>query len=247
MRISWHSLFGLIGSLIGGWVCFRCARYLIRDDRVYPFAFAVVIGGLAGARVAHIIDNPGYYNGDLIKMLDISRGGIGTMGAPIGSTIAGLIFSAWLRLPRGFMFDISVIGISLGEAIGRIGDVINGEHHGTACDLPWCVRYTSPLTLGQNTPVHPIGAYDLLLMAAIFVVLITYWRRVRGRPPEGRVWFAYILMLGGGRLFESFVRVEPVVLFGWTEAQILGAFYVIVGGLGLSFLSKPLPKQVSDR
>jgi prolipoprotein diacylglyceryltransferase len=42
---------------------FRCARYLVKDDRVYPFAFAVIIGGLAGARVAHIIDNPGFYGG----------------------------------------------------------------------------------------------------------------------------------------------------------------------------------------
>ena len=247
MRISWHSLFGLLGSLIGGYVSFRCARYLVKDDRVYPFAFAVIIFGLAGARVAHIIDNPGYYNGDVGRMLDLSKGGLGTMGAPIGSSIAGLIFAAWLRLPRGFMFDISVVGIALGEAIGRLGDIVNGEHHGTACDLPWCVRYTSPLTLGQNTPVHPIGAYDALLMAAIFVVLLVYWRRVRGRSPEGRVYFAYLLLLGAGRLFESVVRVEPVVALGLTEAQILGGFYVIAGALALPCLSKPLPKAVSDR
>jgi len=228
-------------------VSFRCARYLIKDDRVYPFAFAVIIGGLAAARVAHIIDNPGFYGGDVGKMIDLSRGGIGTMGAPIGSTIAGLIFSAWLRLPRGFMFDISVIGISLGEAIGRLGDIVNGEHHGTACDLPWCVRYTHPLTLGQNTPVHPIGVYDALLMTAIFVVLLALWRRIRGRSPEGRIYFAYLLLLGAGRLLESFVRVEPVIAWGLTEAQILGAFYVIAGGISLAIVGKPLPKAVSDR
>ena len=232
-RVAWHSIFSLVGSLLGGYMSFRCARYLVKDDRVYPFAFAVIIGGLIGARIAHIVDNPGYYAGDALKMLDISRGGIGTMGAPIGSSIAGLLFSRWLRLPRGFMFDISVIGISLGEAIGRIGDVINGEHHGTACDLPWCVRYTHPLTLGQSTPVHPIGAYDLLLMAVIFVTLLWFWRRVRGRPPEGRVYFAYLLLLGAGRLLQGFVRVEPIVALGLTEAQLLAALYLVAGLGGL--------------
>lgn len=241
VRIAWHSIFALIGGLIGGYVSFRCARYLVKDDRVYPFAFAVIIGGLIGGRVAHIVDNPGYYAGDIGKMLDISRGGIGTMGAPIGSSIAGLIFSRWLRLPRGFMFDISVIGISLGEAIGRLGDIVNGEHHGTACDLPWCVRYTHPLTLGQSTPVHPIGAYDALLMLVIFVTLLWLWRRVRGRPPEGRVYFAYLALLGAGRLLQGVVRVEPVVAFGFTEAELLGALYVVVGLGGL------LAARVADR
>jgi phosphatidylglycerol:prolipoprotein diacylglycerol transferase len=160
------------------------------------------------------------------------------MGAPIGSTIAGLVACRWLRLPVGFMFDITVIGIALGEAIGRIGDIINGEHHSTACSgLPWCVRYTSPNTLGQSTPVHPIGVYDGLLMLGIFVVLFLYWRRVRGRPPESRVYWAYLLLLGAGRFLESFIRADPVVAFGLQEAHLLGLAYVAAGAVMLPLLT----------
>ena len=224
--------------IAGSVVSFRCARYLVKDERVYPFAIAVVVGGIAGARAAHIADNWSYYDGDLLKMLDLSRGGIGTMGAPIGSSVAGLVAGRWLRLPLGFMFDISVIGIALGEAIGRVGDIINGEHHAIACSgLPWCVRYTNPATLGQSTPVHPIGLYDALLMAGVFVVLLAFWRRVRGRPPESRVYWAYLLLLGAGRVLQGFVRTEPAVLFGWTEAQILGVLYVLSGASMLVLLT----------
>ena len=236
--MSWHSLFALVGMIVGSVVSIRAARYLVKDERIYPFALLVIVGGLAGARVAHILDNEAFYAGDVLKMLDLSRGGIGTMGAPIGSSVAGLIGCAWLRLPRGFMFDISVVGISIGEAIGRIGDVINGEHHGTACDLSWCVRYTSPRTLGQSTPVHPIGVYDGLLMIAIFLALYVYWRRVRGHPPESRVYWAYLLLLGAGRFIESFVRVEPVVAFGMEEGQILGLLYAGAGAVMLPVLSR---------
>ncbi|HZP97826.1 MAG TPA: prolipoprotein diacylglyceryl transferase family protein [Candidatus Limnocylindria bacterium] len=257
-RVSWHSLFALVGMIVGSTVSFRCARYLVKDERVYLFAIAVVVGGIAGARIAHIADNPAAYGGDVVKMLDLSRGGIGTMGAPIGSTVAGLIAGRWLRLPLGFMFDISVVGISLGEAIGRIGDIINGEHHAIACEgLPWCVRYTSPATLGQATPVHPIGLYDALLMLGVFVVLSAYWRRVRGRPPESRVYWAYLLLLGGGRLLQGLVRVEPTIAFGWTEAQILGGLYVLASAVMLAVLGRrarvrmasenPLHKGVSGR
>ncbi|OLC10807.1 MAG: hypothetical protein AUH39_01055 [Chloroflexi bacterium 13_1_40CM_67_9] len=200
--------------IAGSIVSFRAARYLIRDDRIYPFAIAVVIGGLVGARVAHVLDNWNVY-------------------AP-----PGFFAARRLRLPVGFMFDISVIGIALGEAIGRIGDIINGEHHATGCSgLPWCVRYTHPATLGQADYVHPVAAYDGLVMVLIFVVLVAYWRRVRGRPPESRVYWAYLLLFGGFRFLTSFLRLDPLFVDGLQEAQLLGLIYAVSGGIMLPVLT----------
>lgn len=263
-RVAWHSVFAFVGMLVGAFVSIRCARYLVRDERVYPFAIAVVIGGLIGARIAHVTDNWAMYANDPLRALQFWSGGIGTMGAPIGSTISGYLAARWLRLPLGFMFDTTVIGIALGEAIGRIGDIVNGEHHSVPCtDLPWCVRYTNPNTLGQSTSVHAIGVYDGLLMVGIFVALYLLWRRARGRPPEGRVWLAYLLLLGGGRFLLSFLRTDPLFLDGLQQAQVLGLLYLGVGAVTLPLLGrraarlasaspaqngeKPLLKQVSDR
>jgi phosphatidylglycerol:prolipoprotein diacylglycerol transferase len=234
-RISWHSLFAFVAMVVGSFTSIRLARWVVKDDRVYPFAIAVIVGGLIAARIAHVIDNPATYGGDVERMLAFSGGGIGTVGAPIGSTIAGYLACRILRLPRGFMFDITVVGIALGEAIGRLGDIVNGEHHGTACEPPIgiCVGYTSPLTLGQPGPVHFIGLYDCLLMLATFVILWWYWHRVRGHVPEGRVWAGYLVLFGLGRFAESFLRQDPVVLFGLQEAHILGLTY---GVLGIAYL-----------
>jgi len=224
--------------VFGSIVSFRCARYLVKDDRIYPFAIAVVVGGLLGARAAHVIDNWEIYETRPLEVLSFWSGGIGTMGAPIGSTIAGFVAARLLRLPVGFMFDISVIGIALGEAIGRIGDIINGEHHAIACSgLPWCVRYTNPATLGQTDYVHPVSAYDSLIMVVIFVVLVAYWRRVRGRPPESRVYWAYLLLLGGFRFLTSFLRLDPLFIDGLQQAQLLGLIYAIGGGIMLPILT----------
>ncbi len=222
----------------GSYVSFRAARYLIRDERIYPFAIAVVVGGLLGARVAHVLDNWNVYSSRPLDVLAFWNGGIGTTGAPVGSTIAGLIAARRLRLPAGFMFDVSVIGIALGEAIGRIGDIINGEHHAIACSgLAWCVRYTHPATLGQMDYVHPVAAYDGLIMVLIFVGLIVYWRRIRGRPPESRVYWAYLLLFGGFRFLTSFLRLDPLFIDGLQEAQLLGLIYAVAGGVMLAVLS----------
>jgi phosphatidylglycerol:prolipoprotein diacylglycerol transferase len=231
VRIAWHSLFAFVALLVGSFISIRLARYLVKDQRVYAFSIAVIVGGLIAARIAHVIDNWPTYQGDVLKMVSFAGGGIGTMGAPLGSTIAGYLACRALRLPLGFMFDITVVGIALGEAIGRIGDIVNGEHHGIACTPPFgiCATYTSPSTLGQATPVHFIGLYDCLLMLGVFAVLWTYWHRVRGHPPEGRVWALYLVLFGLGRFVESFVRQDPVVALGLQEAHFLGLAYGLAG------------------
>ena len=230
LRISWHSFFSLVGMGAGSWVSFRLARRLVKDERIYPFAISVVIGGLVGARTGHIADNWPYYSAHPDQLLAFWNGGVAVASAPIGSAIGGWIAARRLRLPVGFMFDITVIGIVLGEAIGRIGDIINGEHHAIACaGLPWCVRYTDPATLGQTTFVHPVVAYDLLVDLLIFVILLRYWARARGHAPEGRVFWLYLVLYGGFRFATSFLRLDPIVFAGLQEAQLLGLIYVLAG------------------
>jgi phosphatidylglycerol:prolipoprotein diacylglycerol transferase len=238
-RIAWHSVWSLVGMLAGSWLSFRLARRLVRDERIYPFAIAVVIGGLVAARAGHIADNWPYYAGRPDQLLAFWNGGVAATAAPIGSAIAGWVAAKRLRLPLGFMFDITVIGIVLGEAIGRIGDIINGEHHAIACSgLPWCVRYTNPATLGQADFVHPVVAYDLLVDVLIFVVLLRVWSRVRGHSPEGRVFWLYLVLYGGFRFATSFLRLDPIVLAGLQEAQVLGLIYVLAGIPALVWLHR---------
>lgn len=182
------------------------------------------------ARILHVVDNwPGFADAPL-RVLAIWDGGTAVTGAFIGSSLAGLVAARRLRLPVGYCFDVAVIGIALGLAIGRIGDVINGEHHAVACaDLPWCVGYAHPATLGQPGPVHPVAAYDLLMDLAIFGITLVYWRRTRGRTPEGRVYWMHAALYGAGRFATQFLRVDPAVL-GVQTAQALGLAYLLVGG-----------------
>ena len=42
-RIAWHSFWALVGMGIGSWLSFRLARPIVRDERIYPFAIAVVV------------------------------------------------------------------------------------------------------------------------------------------------------------------------------------------------------------
>ncbi len=229
VRVAWHSIFAFTGSLLAGIISVRLSRHLIRDDRVYLYAIAVFVGGLITARLGHVADNWVAYADAPERIVTLAGGGIAVTAAPIGSTIAGLIVARRLRLPQGFMLDVSAIGIVIGLAIGRIGDVINGEHHAIACSgLAWCVRYTHPETLGQMTFVHPVVVYDALVDLLIAAAAYAYWRRIRGRPPEGRAYLVVLGVYGAARFASSFLRVDPVVLVGLQEAQLLGLAYTVI-------------------
>ena len=85
--------------------------------------------------------------------------------------------------------------------------------------------------------MHPGAAYDSLIMVAIFIVLLTYWRRVRGRPPESRVYWAYLLLFGGFRFLTSFLRLDPLFIDGLQQAQLLGLIYALGGAIMLPILT----------
>ena len=227
-RVAWHSVFSFIGAVVAVVIAIRLAGHLVHDDRPWPYMIVVCLSGLVTARLGHVADNWAHFDGDIIKIVTFAGGGIAVTAAPIGSTIAGLLMARALRLPTGFMLDVAAIGIVVGLAIGRIGDVINGEHHAVACSgLAWCVRYTHPETLGQSTFVHPIAVYDGLIDLVIAAVAYRYWRRTRGRPREGRAYLLVLGVYGLGRFLTSFLRLDPVVLGGFQEAQVLGLAYAL--------------------
>jgi phosphatidylglycerol:prolipoprotein diacylglycerol transferase len=209
---------------------------------VYPYAVWVLLGGLISARLGHVADNWPAYAPDPVRILAFWGGGIAVTAAPIGSTIAGIVAARRLRLPVGAMLDVSAIGIVVGLAIGRIGDVINGEHHAVACGgLPWCIRYTHPETLGQAAYVHPVVVYDGLFDLALAAAAYLFWRREWLRPPQGRAYLIVLGLYGAGRFASSFLRLDPIVLAGLQEAQILGIAYVAISVVLLAIRWRPRP------
>jgi prolipoprotein diacylglyceryltransferase len=84
--------------------------------------------------------------------------------------------------------------------------------------------------------VHPVAAYDGLIMVVVFVVLVLYWRRIRGRPPESRVYWLYLLLFGAFRFLTSFLRLDPLFIDGLQEAQLLGLIYTVAAVIMLPIL-----------
>jgi prolipoprotein diacylglyceryltransferase len=226
-----------VGIFFGVWLPIRLLRGRVAEDALYAVATPAVIGGIIGARLFHVVDCWSLcgYDKDPLLIPQIWNGGIAIMGAVVFGVITGYLVAIRRGdIPIGATADAAASGIGLGMAIGRIGDVINGEHHALPCGAPGlCVTYDHPDSLGQGPtfvpgdprysadPVHLAVGYEMLWDLAGVALAILLRRRLAGRAPEGRVFWIWLAFQSVGRFLISFLRVDKPGLFGLYQAQLV--------------------------
>jgi phosphatidylglycerol:prolipoprotein diacylglycerol transferase len=251
LLITWHGIFSVLG-ILGAW---RLGQYLAwRYDRIAPsrisdVAVWMVIVGLIGARLLFVWENYKQFVGQWVHVLYINEGGISQWGGLFGA-IAGAYI--WCRR-NGESFwkviDAGGPGALIGLAIGRIGDIINGEHHGTPTNLPWGVEYVNPSTLGEpGKVVHPEVAYELLLCLGLLAVLLPFHGRLKARLPAGATGLLYLALYAAGRFLLSFMRTDSLVL-GLRQAQWASLAMVVFAAVAIAVMLRmrrtaPVPVAV---
>lgn len=204
---TWHSLISLLSILIAVVLIGRWAKQAgLKDDMVSSVAMWAVPGGLIGARLVHVIDKWGFYSANPSQIIAVWNGGIAIYGAIAGGVIVGASYAAWKGFPVRRLLDISAPGVILAQGIGRIGDLINGEHFSTPTDLPWGVVYTHPASPGfGRPPTHPAVGYEMLADFALFGVLWLLRGRLR---PEGSLFALYAALYAAIRFPLAFLRLD---------------------------------------
>jgi len=229
LQLTWHALFALLGIVVGVAVGVRLMRPFATFDQSYAIGLAGVVGGLVGSRAFHVIDAWPRYAADPLAALAVWDGGASIVGGATFGPLAAAAMMRRLGVSVGPALDAGAVGLGLGMAVGRIGDIVNGEHHATACaGLPWCVRYTHPDTLGQRDFVHPAVAYEMLwdlFAASVALYLIPRADRLGLR---GRVLFIFLGIYGLGRFFISFLRLDAIAFSGLRQAQLASLAFVVV-------------------
>lgn len=235
--ITWHGVFTAIAIGIGVWAGLRLAeRRQIDPDEAYTAALVAVAGGIVGARLLFVIEEWDSYKDNLGDILALNEGGISIYGAIVGGVLCGLVYAAFRRnvFPALAAADAGAVAASLGLGIGRIGDIINGEHVAKASDLPWAVEYTHANSISAGLGAqHPAVAYEMLGDIAIFGVLLWVFVRFSG---SGWAFFGWMLAYGAMRFGVSFFREDELVLAGLRTAQLVAIGGMIFGAGGLAWL-----------
>ena len=247
LTITWHGLFTAIGIICG----VSLSVYLARVDGIpsdvgQELALVSVICAIIGARLFFVFEHWDRFENDLAAIVtDITEGGITLYGGLIGGVLGGVIYGAFHRWPIGIGLDAAAPGMILGQGLGRIGDLINGEHLATASDLPWAFVYTHPNTLGElGVSVHPTaGGYELLGDFVILALLLFVARRFIKVP--GWLFCTYAVLYSVMRFGLSGFRFDEQTVDGIPVPQIVAA--VIIGlAIILAGVIRRFPGQITD-
>lgn len=212
----------VLGIIVAILLTLRLAKRAgISEESIFTSAFCIVIFGLIGARLVHVLDNLDLYSDDPASIFAFWEGGLAWYGGLVGGFLGGAVYARVGKLSLARLADTVAPGVILGLAIGRIGCTINGDVSGTPTSLPWGIAYTHPdsypVIWGQGgIPLHPVAIYEIILCLAIFASL--WWLRGRIKP-DGSLFLIMVATYSFGRFFLSWLRLEEV------EAALLGPLH----------------------
>jgi len=227
--LRWYGLMIGIAIIAGVYVGAKEAqRKGIPVDEALNMATWAVPCGFVFARLFHVVDALEYYVANPIKILAINEGGLAIYGGLFGGVIGGLAYAKTHNLPVGKLADAAAPGMVLGQAIGRLGCLLNGDHQGMVTNLPWGTQYTNPNTLVPDFGVsrHPTQVYEGLYDLALFGLL--WWLRTR-ITVDGVLFWIYASLYSLGRFWISFLRLDAQLAFGLKEAQLVSLITFMVG------------------
>jgi phosphatidylglycerol:prolipoprotein diacylglycerol transferase len=236
LSISPHGIGIALGFLIGARLMLPAAKAKgIKEEDVYPLLTLAAIGAFIGARVAYVINHVGDFESPL-DVFKVWQGGISLLGGFIGAILMAMPAMKKRGISFWKIMDASTPGMALGVVVGRVGDLIVGDHLGKPTDLFFGYRCPG-LDVDTASPcdpgvvVHQTALYDLLLTAVLLGVLLF----LRTKPRyDGFLIMTFAAWYSAQRIFEDFLR-DDVRRLGLTGSQITAIILLLVCGGWLLF------------
>jgi phosphatidylglycerol:prolipoprotein diacylglycerol transferase len=245
LTIHWYGVMMALAFFAGLWTATRRARLVnLSGDIVADVVLWLILGGIIGARFVYVTTywKDEFASGPFSEVFMIQHGGLVYYGGLIGSTLAGIGYLVWKKLPIWKIADVLAPSIALGSVFGRIGCLLNGCCYGRACDLPWAIHFPADHQTG-GAPVHPTEIYDALLNLVLYVFLAWLFRR---KKFDGQIFATYLIIYAVFRSVVEYFRGDypsDHVHAGLTSAQLV-SIPIFVAGLALAaILSRRAPAK----
>lgn len=181
-----------------------------------------IVGGLIGARLFHIGDHLPYYVSHPLEAFAVYEGGLAAYGAFIGGILGGCIAARRAGQSIWRLLDAAAPALLVGQAIGRLGCLSNGDAWGIPTGGAWGIVYGHPNALLPSgllgVPTHPYPVYEI---AAVLVLLGGLWLTGRWLAAPGSISLVAAMGYGAVRFGLGFFRQETVLFLGLQEEQLV--------------------------
>lgn len=227
-------------------------------DKAYAteITLIAIIFGIIGSKLLHLVENWHAFINDPVEMA-FSPGGLTFYGGLILASVAIVVYTRKTKINFFYVADITSPSLALAYGIGRIGCHLAGDgDYGIPTSLPWGVNYENGIVkpidmfagsdiaagfpnglVPNDTPLHPTPIYEFLAAAALFFFLRFLLKK---DWKTGQVFGIYLIFSGLFRFLVEFIRLNPRLMFGLSEAQLISLGLILCGGI-LFVMMKPAP------
>lgn len=223
IELGWHGLFTALAVVTAVWLgCWRAERCGLPAEPLGRVATWALVGGVLGARLFHVLDHLPYYLANPLEAFAVWEGGIAVYGAFLGGIAGGLLTARRAGLPVWPLLDAAAPAMLVGQALGRLGCLSNGDAWGAPTGGAWGIVYWHPHDLLPpallGVPTHPYPLYEML---AEVVLLGGLWLARRRLAQPGITFLVAAVGYAVIRFELTFFRQEPAPLWGLQEAQLV--------------------------
>jgi phosphatidylglycerol:prolipoprotein diacylglycerol transferase len=216
-----------LAAVCACWVLHRNFRRWKIDADAIGIVAVSTVAGVIGAKFWHVLETPQQLLHDPAGML-LDRAGFAWFGGLIAGILALLWQSRGAGLSRLGMLDLAAPAAAVGYGVGRLGCLVSGDgDYGIPTSLPWGMSFPNGL-VPTTQRVHPTPIYELI---AALVIAWILWRL--GRPESaqaaGEITGNYLVLSGIARFLVEFIRINPKIYWGMSNAQVASIGSVLAG------------------
>ena len=216
--IYWYGILIALGVVLALWFCMRQrTKYGISEDNLLDGVLWGVHLSVIGARIYYVIFYLSEFRNtdgslDWGRVIAIWDGGLAIYGGVIVAIATCYVLSRVRHFKLGALTDLIVMGLLIGQTIGRWGNFMNREAFGSETTLPWRMELLT--RAGEAVDVHPTFLYESLWNVVGLLLIVFIVSKARRFDGEN-TWF-YFLWYGLGRFWIEGLRTDSLYLFDWT-------------------------------
>lgn len=243
--IHFYGIIIALGFLAGLAMAMHEAKRTEQNPEDYlDYMLWMVIPAIIGARLYYVIFSWEDYKDNLLSIFAVRQGGLAIYGGVIAAVLVLIIFCKIRRKSFFLMADTMVMGLLIGQIMGRWGNFFNREAFGGYTDGLFAMQipiadasYTTPellqkaVTIGviDYIQVQPTFLYEGLWNLAVLLLIFFFWRKKK--KFDGELLCVYLAGYGLGRCWIEGMRTDQLLL-GSTSipvSQVLAGVLAIIG------------------
>lgn len=234
LDIFWYGIIIAGAVLIGFIITLQLAKKRqVNANHIYNLLFWIIIFGLIGGRIGHIIGEWAYYRTSPAAIIKIWDGGLAIHGVILASALTAYIYGRAKRISFWKFSDLIIVSLPLMQSIGRWGNYFNQELFGKPTNAAWGIPIDiakRPAGFEQYTYFHPVFLYESLLMLVVFIIMIVLFRK--GDMKIGQLTLLYFIVFSSIRFSLDFFKIDmlaigPLLLTQWLSIVLfIGAMAI---------------------